>query len=254
MSDAYRRYIPALGFGRNLMLACALGAAAFAARGDEAEIRRVIGAKLRGVDIESVRPGPAGLFEVVVRGDGGARVFYTDAKATVIIDGNVIDASSGRNLTEQRLREVTAIKWESLPFDLTFIVKHGNGRREVAVFSDPNCPFCRKFEGDLARLGDVTIHLFLFPVIKPESVRQTKSVWCSPDRAGAWMDLMFRNIEPRASPDCDTPVERILALGRKLGANATPTWILPNGEMHSGALPIEEVRRLLDESSPGKRR
>ncbi len=235
------------------MLACALGAAALAARGDEAEIRRVIGAKLRGAAVESVRPGPAGLFEVVVRGEGGARIFYTDAKATVLVDGNIIDARTGRNLTEERLREVTAVKWDSLPLELAFVVKHGNGRRRLAVFSDPNCPYCRKFEGDLARLGDVTIHLFLYPVIRPESVRQTKAVWCSPDRARAWMDLMFKGVEPRAAPDCDTPVEKILALGRSLGATATPTWILANGQVHSGALPIDEVRQLLDEAAGAKR-
>ncbi|HSA69476.1 MAG TPA: DsbC family protein [Burkholderiales bacterium] len=230
---------------RGLMAVFALGLA-FTACADEAEIRRVLGAKLRGVTIESVRPGPGGLFEVVLRGDGGARIVYTDAKATVFIDGAVIDARTGRNLTEERMREVTAVKWDSLPFELAFTIKHGKGRRKVAVFSDPNCPYCRKFEGDLAKLGDVTIHLFLYPVIRPESVRQTKAVWCSPDRARAWMDLMFKRIEPRASPDCDTPVETILVLGRKLGATATPTWILTNGQVHSGALPIEEVRRLLD--------
>lgn len=232
---------------RRLGLACALAAAAFGARADEADIRRVIGAKLGGAAIESVRPAPvAGLFEVVVRGDSGPQIFYTDASATMIIAGSIFEVRSDRNLTEERLRALKAVKWNSLPFDWTFTIKHGNGRRKIAVFSDPNCPFCRQFEGDLAKLGNVTIHLFLYPVIKPDSVRQTKSVWCSRDRARAWMDLMFRSIEPGASPDCDTPIEKILAFGRKLGANATPTWILPNGEIHSGALPIGEIRRLLD--------
>jgi thiol:disulfide interchange protein DsbC len=241
------------GFLRAAALGCMLAAAVFAASADEAQIRRAIGAKLGGAAIESVRPSPvAGLFEVVVRGDSGPRIFYTDASATMLIAGSIFDLRSDRNLTEERLRALAAVKWESLPFDWAFTIKHGSGRRKIAVFSDPNCPFCRQFEGDLAKLGDVTIHLFLYPVIKPDSVRQTKSVWCSRDRAQAWMDLMFRNIEPRASPDCDTPIEKILAFGRKLGANATPTWILQNGEIHSGALPIGQVRQLLDAATPGE--
>jgi thiol:disulfide interchange protein DsbC len=238
---------------RSLMLACALGAASFAARGDEAEIRRVIGSKLRGVAIESVRPGPAGLFEVVVRGEGGARVFYTDARATVIIDGNVIDARSGRNLTEERMRKLSAIDWSQLPFQWAITMTRGGGRRKIAVRSDPNCPYCKRFEEDLARLDDITVHIFPYAIIAPASVRQSKAVWCSKDRVKAWNDLMFRRIEPQAAPDCDTPVEKLIEYGRKLGATATPTWFLANGERHSGALPLEEVRRLLDEASPAKR-
>lgn len=97
------------------------------------------------------------------------------------------------------------------------------------------------------------MHVFLYPVIKPESVTQTKAVWCSKDRAKAWNDLMLRDIQPQAKPDCDTPVEKLVTLGRKLGANSTPTWFLQNGERYQGALPIDEVTRLLDAASPSKR-
>jgi thiol:disulfide interchange protein DsbC len=239
--------------GRTLMLACALGAAPFAARGDEAEIRRVIGAKLRGVAIESVRPGPAGLFEVVVRAEGEARVFYTDAKATVIIDGSVIDARSGRNLTEERLRKLSAIEWSQLPFQWAITMTRGTGRRKIAILSDPNCPYCKRFEEDLAKLDDITVHIFPYAIIAPQSVRQSKAVWCSTDRVKAWNDLMFRRIEPQAAPDCETPVEKLVEYGRRLGATATPTWFLANGERYSGALPLEEVRRLLDQASPARR-
>ena len=240
-------------FGITLVLACVLGAASLAARGDEAEIRRVIGSKLRGVAVESVRPGPAGLFEVVVRGEAGVRIFYTDAKATVIIDGSVIDARSGRDLTEERLRRLSAVDWSQLPFQWSITMTRGSGRRKIAILSDPNCPYCKRLEEDLMRLDDITVHIFPYAIIRPESVRQAKAVWCSKDRAKAWNDLMFRRIEPQAAPDCDTPVEKLVEYGRRLGATATPTWFLVNGERYSGALPLEEVRRLLDEASPAKR-
>ena len=222
---------------------------------DEAAVRRMIDEKVRGqAKVEDVSQAPWGnLFEVVVRGPDGPQVFYVDDRATVIIAGQAIDAKSGRNLTEERLQKLSAIKWESLPFDAAITTTRGAGRRKIAIFSDPNCGYCKRFEKDLAKLDDITVHIFLYPVISPASVTQTKSVWCSKDRAKAWNDLILRDIQPTAKPDCDTPVDKIVALGRKLGATSTPTWFLENGQRYSGALPLSEVSRLLDEASPAKR-
>lgn len=229
-----------------------LAAPAFA---DEAKVRRMIEEKVRGAaQVEAVRKAPwGGLYEVVVRGPDGPQIYYVDGSASVIIAGQAIDAKSGRNLTEERLQKLSAIKWGSLPLDWAISTTRGSGRRKIAVFSDPNCPYCKRFEKDLAKLDDITVHIFLYPVISAASVTQTKSVWCSKDRAKAWNDLMLRDIEPAAKPDCDTPVEKLVALGRKLGATSTPTWFLENGQRHSGAAPLDEVRRFLDDASPSKR-
>lgn len=226
-----------------------------AALADQAAVRRMIEEKVRGAgQVETVRKAPWGdLYEVVVRGADGPQIFYVDSKASVIIAGQAIDAKSGRNLTEERLQKLSAIKWESLPFEAAISTTRGSGRRKIAVFSDPNCPYCKRFEKDLAKLDDVAVHIFLYPIIRPESVTLTKSVWCSKDRAKAWNDLMLHDIEPAAKPDCDTPVEKLVALGRKLGANSTPTWFLENGERGQGAVPLEEITRRLDAASPAKR-
>ena len=116
----------------------------------------------------------------------------------------------------------------------------------IAIFSDPNCPYCRTLERALAQVDDITIHIFMYPVIKPESVRQAKSVWCSKDRAKAWNDLMLEDVQPTATTDCPNPVEKLVAPGKKLGAAATPTWFLPNGEKYQGALPMSSVVPMLD--------
>lgn len=223
----------------------------FAALADEAAVRRMVQDKVRGSgQVESVQKAPfADLYEVVVRGPDGLQVFYVDSRATVIIAGQVMDAKTGRNLTEERQRELSKVKWESLPFQWAITSKRGTGRRKIAILSDPNCPYCKRFEEDLAKLDDITVHIFPFAVISPQSVRQAKAVWCSKDRVKAWNDLMFRRIEPQAAPDCDTPVEKLVELGRKLGANSTPTWFLETGERYTGALPLEEVRKLLDQAS-----
>ena len=221
---------------------------------DEAAVRRMLQAKLGDGVIESVQKAPFGdLYEVVLRDAEGVRIIYVDGAASVILTGQAIDAKTGRSLTEERQRKLGAIKWSSLPFDDAITIVRGDGRRKIAVFSDPNCPYCKRFEKDLAQLDDSTVYIFLFPVIRPESVAQTKSVWCSPDRAKAWRDLMLRGVQPTAQPDCKTPVDKLVALGRRLGANATPTWFVETGERYSGALAFDDVRKILDEASTSKR-
>jgi len=224
------------------------------AAADEAAVRRMVQEKLRGGAIESVQKAPfAGLYEVVVRGPEGPLIYYVDREASVIIIGRIVDAKSGRDLTEARQRQLTAIKWDSLPLHWAITSKRGSGRRKIAIFSDPNCPYCKRFETDLEKLDDVTVHVLPYAVIKPESVRQAKSVWCSKDRAKAWNDLMFRRIEPQAPTDCDNPIEKLIELGQRLGANSTPTWYLENGERYTGAMPLDQVRALLDAASPARR-
>ena len=136
--------------------------------------------------------------------------------------------------------------WSDLPFQWALTVKRGAGRREIAIFSDPNCPFCRRFERELAELDDLTVHVFMYPVIRHESARQAKAVWCSPDRIKAWNDLVRRRIEPDAKPDCETPIEELAGLGRRLGARSTPTWFLRSGARYSGAMKAADIEPLLD--------
>ena len=239
-----------------LLAAAGLFATTFAASADEAAVRRLIEQKLRaGGMIESIRRAPfADLYEVVLRAPDGPQIFYVDSGATVIITGSVIDARSGRNLTEERQRKLDAIKWESLPLQWAITTVRGTGRRKIAILSDPNCVYCKRLEQDLAKLDDITVHILPYAILSPVSVRQANAVWCSKDRARAWDDLMFRRIEPRPERDCDTPVEKLVEFGRRIGATATPTWFLESGERFSGALPLDEIRRLLDETPLGKRR
>lgn len=134
--------------------------------------------------------------------------------------------------------------WRALPFHWSFPQTHGNGRRRIAVFSDPRCPFCRRFEADLAKVGNLTVHLFPLAILGPESVSLSKAVWCSPDRAKAWNDLVQRRIVPRA-PSCADPIEALLAWGRDAGIRVTPTWLLEDGQRRVGGQPAENVAQLL---------
>ena len=233
------------------LVALALSFGPAAVHADEQAIRKVLQKRLADAKVLSVKKLPyAALYEVAVKQGDNTRVFYADGEARVILVGaNLIETATDRSLTEERLRQLTSIDWSTLPFQWALTTRRGNGRREIAIFSDPNCPFCRKFEKELAEIDDITVHIFMYPVIKPESVQQAKSVWCSKDRAKAWNDLMLRDIQPAASTECQNPVEELVAVGRKLGATSTPTWFLRTGEKYQGALPMSTVVPLLDQAA-----
>lgn len=219
---------------------------------NEAQIRRVLEAKMGGVKIEGIQPAPIpGLFEVRYRSAEGVQVLYTDANANHIIVGHIYESRSSRNLTEERARKLNAIKFESLPLDLAVKVQRGNGKRVVAMFSDPYCPACRQFERSLQQVDNVTIYVFMYPVIRPENADHSRAVWCAPDRAKAWLELAAapRPKLPEASPGCDDPVDKVLKLGRSLGVNSTPTLILANGERVTGGLSAPDLREMLDQAA-----
>ena len=228
-----------------LLAAALLAMAVTNASADEAQIRKVVGEKL-GVKVEGVQPGPLGLYEVRYKSRDGMRIVYTDANATHIIVGKIYEAASERDLTEERMRKLNAIKFESLPLDQAVKIQRGNGKRVVAMFSDPYCPYCKAFEKTLQQVDDITIYVFMFPVIHPELADQSKSVWCSPDRAKAWLDVALRGKPPTAPSTCANPVDKNLQLGRSIGVNSTPTLVLASGERVSGALSKEDLADLLD--------
>ena len=207
----------------------------------EAIIKRTLESRLSGTKIEAVAKTPyLGLYEVRLDGE----ILYTDEKLNYIFSGNIIDAKSMQNLTEKRLRELTAVKWENLPLDAAVKTVRGNGKRTLAVFSDPNCPYCKRFEKDLAKVDDVTIYTFLYPILSQDSHEKANAVWCSADKSKAWSELMLNGTVPAAA-HCDTPIEKNLALGRKYRVTGTPTLIFANGERVPGAIPQAQLEKLL---------
>ncbi len=219
---------------------------------DEAQIRRVVEAKLNGVKVEGVQPGPLGLFEVRFRSSDGVRVVYTDADATHIFLGKIYDTKSDRDLTEERLRKLNVVRFDSLPLQQAVKIQRGNGKRVLVMFSDPYCPYCKKFEQTLQQVDNITVYVFMYPVIKPDLADHSRAVWCSPDRGKAWLDLALRGNPPSTSPACETPLEKNLELGHKLGVNSTPTLFLASGERISGAVSAADLRELLDQVASSK--
>jgi thiol:disulfide interchange protein DsbC len=227
-------------------------AAAWPVLANEAQIRKVLEPKLGGAKIEGVERGPLGLWEVRYRSEEGVRILYTDATASHIIVGKIYEAKTDKDLTEARLRKLNAINFASLPLDQAVKVQRGNGKRVLVMFSDPYCPYCTKFEQTLQQITDITVYVFMFPVIRPELADHSKAVWCSADRAKAWLDLAMRSKPPSGNASCDNPIEKNLQLGQKLGVNSTPTIYLANGERIAGALQAADLRAMMDQIASSK--
>jgi thiol:disulfide interchange protein DsbC len=225
---------------------------ALPALANEALIRKVLEPKLGGAKIEGVERGPLGLWEVRFRSGDGVQILYTDATASHIILGKIYDAKTDKDLTEARLRRLNAINFGSLPLEQAVKVQRGNGKRVLVMFSDPYCPYCRTFENTLQQINDITVYVFMFPIIRPELADHSKAVWCSSDRAKAWLELAMRGKPPAGSAACDNPVEKNLQLGQKLGVQSTPTLYLANGERVAGAMQAADLRAMLDQAASSK--
>lgn len=220
--------------------------AALPVAANEQQIRRVIEPKLNGAKIEGVQPSPiSGLMEVRFRTPQGIQILYTDPKGETIVQGDLFDSRTGRNLTDERISKLSAIKFESLPLDKAVKIVRGNGSRVAAMFSDPYCPACQQFEQTLQQVDDMTLYVFPFPVIRPERSADSKSVWCAPDRAKAWLDLALRKKAPPAA-NCENPVDAIVTLGQSLGVRATPTLFFENGDRQQGGMSLTDLRNRLD--------
>ena len=224
---------------------------ALPAMAGEAEIRQALKARFPNIRIDGVQPAPlAGLFEIRIQSQEGPQILYSDAQANFfLVDGSIIDAKSGRNLTEERLQKLSAIDFSALPLDLALKVQRGNGKRVLAMFTDPYCPYCRRLEQSLLQIDDITVYVFMFPVIRPDHADHSRAVWCAPDRVKAWLELAASDTPkvPPASAGCANPVDKVLELGRSLRVNSTPTLYFANGERATGGLQGADLRAKLDQ-------
>jgi thiol:disulfide interchange protein DsbC len=219
-------------------------AASSAAWASEAAIRKALTERFPNLPkIDEISRTPMNnLWEVRVN---GADLFYTDADGNFLIQGSVIDTKSRVNLTEERVNKLTAIDVDKLPLKDAFTIVRGNGKRKLVVFEDPSCGYCKRFERDLLNINDVTVHMFLYPILGPKSDERSKNIWCAKDRAKVWNDWMVKDIEPPAAT-CDVAaIDRNVELGRKYKITGTPTLFFAGGHRVPGAVPAARIEQML---------
>ena len=233
------RLMTAALFGIALMAALC----AQAVHAQEAAIRKTLGeraAQFKNIDEVRTTPIP-GVYEVRV----GSDLFYTDAKGDYLLQGELIDTKAQTNLTQQRIDKLTQVPFKDLPSKDAFTIVRGNGKRQLAVFEDPNCGYCHRFEADLQKVTDVTVHLYLYPILGPDSVAKAKAIWCAADKGKIWQDWMLRSVPiPQAECNFDA-LKRNVAFGQKYKINGTPTLILADGSRVPGAIDAAMIEKAL---------
>lgn len=214
---------------------------------DEASLKRLIEAAYPKFKVESVTKTPyANLYEVFM----GGQIIYTDEKFSFLIaEGKLVDPKNKKDITSERLEELSKIDFNALPLDQAIKVVKGNGSRKLVVFSDVDCPFCKRLEQkELSNINDVTVYTFLFPIesLHPDAANKSKSIWCATNRVKAWNDWIFNNRLPTSTnAKCEVPLEKVGELARKYGVNSTPTLFFEDGKRMLGAQPSAEIEKNL---------
>jgi thiol:disulfide interchange protein DsbC len=195
----------------------------------EARIKALITPRLGvNIKVDSVTKTPyGGLYEISTNGD----IFYTDENARYLFVGKVVDtASNYQDLTRARVDQLAAIRFSDLPLEAAIKTVKGDGKRVMAVFEDPNCPYCRKLHQTLEGIDNVTIYTFLLNILSDDSSVKSKDIWCAADRTQAWHDwIVNAKAAPTAPAACPTPNDQVLALGKKLHIQGTPTVYFSDG-------------------------
>ncbi len=231
-------------FSVQLLAGLLLSISAFAATPQDAVIRKNLAERLPNLPaIDEISKTPMdGLFEVRVN---GTEIFYTDSEGNFLIQGSVFDTKARTNLTELRTNKLSAIDFSALPIKDAFTVVRGNGKRKIAVFEDPNCGYCKRFEREMQKVDNVTFYMFLYPILGPDSVTKSNNLWCAKDKAKAWQDYMVRD-QAVVAATCDTAaIARNVEFGKKFKITGTPTMFFVDGSRVPGAIDAAQVEKLL---------
>lgn len=220
-------------------------AAPVASAAQLAEVQKTLEERFKGAPVKGVRASVIpGLFEAVIGDD----MIHFNPNLNHFIVGNLIDAKTMSNLTEERTSELSAINVKELPLENAIKFVRGKGERVLYVFSDVDCPFCTRLEQTLQTMDNVTVYNFMFPIdsLHPQAHKKQEGIWCAKDRLVAWQDaILRRKFDDKAKTDCKNPVADTKALGSKLGVRATPSFFLGDGRMVAGALPKEQIEARL---------
>lgn len=242
---------------KRFLLSIALAAIALIAHAAPADPKSealllTLRAKYPSTSFTAVHPTPMdGIFEVQM----GRNLAYTDDAARHLLFGSMFDMQERTDLTAARRVELgiqqqqqpehrraaePQVDWNSLPLKDAFVRTIGKGDRKMAIFTDPDCPYCKRLEKELTKLDNVTIYTFLYPIdsLHPEATEKAKALWCAGNdktRSQVWLDFMLTGRMPKAGKSCANPVERNVELAGKLGVRGTPTMISSDGRFMPGA-------------------
>jgi thiol:disulfide interchange protein DsbC len=224
------------------LVAAALLATSLVAEANPDIVKKDIEKKFPDIKVDKVtKTNFGGLYEIYTNNE----ILYTDEKTTFLVLGNIVDTQTKTNVSEARLAKLNVIKFDELPFDQAIKLVRGNGSRRMAIFEDPNCGYCKRFEQDLNTIDNITAYIFPYPILTPDSAEKSKAIWCAPDKLKAWQDAMLRGTLPTNKGTCENPIEKNVALGQKFRINGIPVTFFEDGERVAGAVPKANIEAKL---------
>lgn len=244
MTTRLKRNSVGIVFGMAMAASSITGAAEQGREPTEAEVAVIntLKQKYPATKFQSVTESKIpGVFEVVM----GKNIAYVEPSGRYWLFGRLFDMTTQTDLTEEKIPgNRSPLEWSKLPFDDAIVQVRGTGKYKVAVFSDPDCPYCKRLEQTLEGISDATIYTFLMPLeqLHPQARAKAEAVWCAADRSEAWRKLMLQN-QPSPATKCANPIEKIVTMAAGAGITGTPTMIFPDGSMLPGAVPAEKIRQ-----------
>ena len=225
----------------------ALSLSFFAMTASHADIKTVeknLKQNFPDIPVKSVRTSAVkDIYEVYM----GGRIVYTTDEAKYFFVGNLIDLKEQKNLTEESMQVLSKIDIAQLPLNQAIKKVKGKGERVIYLFSDPDCPYCQKFEHKLQKIDNLTVYLFLYPIptLHPNAVNIANQIWCSKNPYQAWLDYTLEKKQPSNHKVCATPITKIADLGKQLEVEGTPTFFLKDGTRISGIRSAEDLEKIL---------
>jgi len=202
-------------------------------------IAQQIRANIPSLPIEAIALAPiSGLYELKV----GGQIFYADRTGKYLIaSGHIFDTAQRKDLTAERLEAINTVDWSKLPLNQAVVSGDEDGL-PVAIFTDPECPYCKKLEAQLKGAKGIKFYTFLFPLdsLHPEARAKSESIWCAENQHEALLQVMLEG-KTLPAATCKTPISANVALAASLGISGTPTLIAGDGRKHAGVQTAEQL-------------
>lgn len=172
----------------------------------------------------------------------------------ILMAGEIIDVKNKKNITTDRESVNSQRFFNTLPTNKAIVIKYGKGTRKVAIFTDPDCPYCKASDRDIhSKLTnqDITFYYYMNPLRIPgheEAPLKARKIWCSADRSKAWLDWITKETLPNNAGTCANPVAETKALSESVGFNSTPTLVFDNGLVWRGQIKAQEMQQIFDKA------
>ena len=213
--------------------------------------------KKTGINVKSVKQAPAkGLFELLVEKDSKQGVIFIDYGKKHLLQGMIVNLESLQPVSAhaqelQQPKQVTTVDISKIPVENAVVMGNPKGPKKLYVFTDPDCPYCKKGHLELKKLAsiapDVAIHVMLFPLPmhpgaydKSRTVLETKSL--------ELMDKAFdgRDVPKPTKESSKKAIEEIIAFANANGISGTPTMVMPDGKVEVGMRDAETLKKMLE--------